>query len=113
MLLLILQAFVWFFVCFGIIQMVKLIINAYKRSVINENYLIVVKVINKEDSIEGILRSIVWDHLKQGSCPPPILVVDMGSTDDTVAILKRLASEYNFIHITDKDGYQDYFQGDK
>ena len=109
---LIFDALVWFFACFGIIQMVKLGFLSFKRNVISENYLIVVKVINKQDSIEGILRSIVWDNLKKGSCVPPILVVDMGSTDDTPSILKRLSDEYSFIHVTDKNGYQDYFQGD-
>ena len=109
---LILDAVLWFFACFGIIQLVKLSFATFKRNITEGSYLIVVKVINKQDTIEGILRSIVWDQLKKGTTPPPILVVDMGSTDDTMAILKRLAKEYSFIHITDKNSYQDYFQGD-
>ncbi len=109
---LIFDALVWFFACFGIIQLAKLMFFNYKRGDIGDSYIIVVKVINKQDSIEGILRSIVWDNLKKGSCVPPILVVDMGSTDETPTILKRLAEEYSFIHVTDKTGYQDYFQGE-
>ncbi len=109
---LIFDALVWFFACFGIIQLVKMIVLNFKNEGINNSYLIVVKVINKQDTIEGILRSIVWDNLKRGSCVPPILVVDMGSTDDTPSILKRLSQEYSFIHVTDKNGYQDYFQGE-
>ncbi len=111
MMKLILDALLWFFACFGIIQLIKLSFLSFKKSTLCENYLIVVKVINKQDAIEGILRSIVWDNLKKGGVPP-ILVVDMGSTDDTPMILQRLAREYSFIHVTDINGYKDYFQGD-
>lgn len=111
MMKLILDALFWFFACFGIIQLAKTVFLSFRKSAVAESYLIVVKVINKQDTIEGILRSIVWDNLKRGEVPP-ILVVDMGSTDDTPRILSRLEQEYSFIHVTDKNGYKDYFQGD-
>ena len=69
---------------------------------------IVVKVRNQEDNIEGIIRSIVWKSIDNGRIIPEILVVDLDSTDDTPDILERLSVRYDFIKVTDKQGYIDY-----
>lgn len=42
---------------------------------------------------------------KKRRARPKIIVVDLGSTDNTPDILKKLAGDYDFVQITDKEGY--------
>jgi len=67
-----------------------------------EERVIVIKTKNSEESIEYTIRSIVWKHLAQsfGGKVPTIIVVDMGSTDKTEEIVRRLSLEYSFIKYT-------------
>jgi len=73
---------------------------------------IVITVKNQQDTIEGIVRSVVWKNLNNhnGGVIPEILIVDMGSTDDTPEILKRLHEEYDFIQVTDSQGYLKFLE---
>lgn len=108
-----LEALMWFFALFGFVHLCKYIIEwLYLHLGGQDNPLIVVTVRNQQDSVEGILRSIVWNSLNNNSdrCVPNILVVDMGSTDDTRIILDKLAEEYQFIAVTDKEGYSEFLQ---
>ncbi len=104
-----LQSVVCFFAFYGIIQMGINIYewlhnSTYKR---NDNVHIIITVKNQQNSIEGIIRSVLWKSLNNshGGIVPNILVVDMGSTDETPDILKRLHIEYNFIEVTDSKSY--------
>ena len=73
----------------------------------NDDVYIIITVKNQQETIEGIIRSVVWKSLNNsnGGIVPNILVVDMGSTDETLNILKRLNIEYNFIEVTDSKNY--------
>ncbi len=105
-----LQSVFCFFVVYGVIQMG---INIYRELcnvyfVKNEDVYIIITVKNQQDTIEGIIRSIVWKSLNSkrgGGIVPNILVVDMGSTDETPEILERLCVEYDFIEVTDNVEY--------
>lgn len=105
------DAVIWFFAIFGVIQFCKYIMESifefFRKK--EEDQLIVITVKNQQDHIEGILRSVVWKSLnhKRGRQVPNILVVDLGSTDDTYTILERLCKEYQFLAVTDKQGYID------
>ena len=73
-----------------------------------ERTFIVVKVMNQEKNLEYIIRSIIWKNLSgtNGGRLPTVLIVDMGSTDDTAEIASRLAEDYPFIHFTDIEDYE-------
>ncbi len=62
---------------------------------------IIITTKNTEESIEGIIRSIVWQISNKPDnsfLPTGLFVVDLDSTDDTFIILQKLANEYTFIH---------------
>ena len=50
----------------------------------------------------GTLKSVVTSILASGLCPLEILIVNDGSTDDTGAIAKQLASSFDGLHIIDQ-----------
>lgn len=99
------SAVICFFAVFGIIQLVKNIFNEvckYK----NEFY-IVISVKNQQEYIEEIIRTTVWKSLNRlgGREVPQIYVVDCGSTDDTLGILERICSEYDFVSVMSREEY--------
>lgn len=107
---LIFNAVIWFCAIFGVIQLAKYIYESICQYLFKEEEpLIIITVKNQQESIEGILRSVVWKSLnnKRGRQVPNILVVDLGSTDETYNILEKLSKEYQFIAVTDKQGYID------
>lgn len=53
-----------------------------------------------EDSMEGVIRKIGLDSAVNGTVPcQGIAVVDMGSSDRTLEVLKRLKNEYAFLEV--------------
>lgn len=78
--------------------------NALKES-------IVMFVGNQEDSVEGIVRSAAWNEKSQngGDCRD-IVVVDLGSEDETFEILMRLQNEYEFVHAVSRENYIEKIQ---
>jgi len=101
----------WFFAIFGMIQMFKYLSEMIGTLFETKSEIvIVVTVRNQEENIENIIRSIVWKHLNgnRNGVIPTILVVDMDSTDNTMIILKKLCYEYEFIKVTNRQGYIDF-----
>ena len=105
------KSIIWFLVVFAIIQ---ILVNIYKYFYTikrndnkNKGIYIIVTVKNQQETVEGIIRSIVWRSLNKSyyGVVPNILIVDMGSTDDTLKILEKLHNEYEFIKVTDKEEY--------
>ena len=72
-----------------------------------DDSVIVVKVKNHEDSLEGIIRTLLLDYLKEfkSTTLPEILIVDFGSDDSTPKIASALADDYSFIHYTTSELY--------
>lgn len=103
-----LNALFWFFSIVGVFSLISdftgFLVSLGKEK--NEPC-IVLTVKNQQESVEGLIRSIVWQnlHAKNGGRVPKIIVVDLGSSDNTPDILNRIASDYDFIHVTDKEGY--------
>ena len=89
-----------------IVRVTELLFN--KDNDTEESTFIVVKVLNQEKNLEYIIRSIIWKNLTaaKGGKLPTVLIVDMGSTDETPEIASRLARDYPFIHCTDIDDYE-------
>ncbi len=65
----------------------------------------VLTVKNSEETIEGIVRSIAWRTLTGSEDAQELIVLDLGSEDQTFLILKKLAKEYPFIHPMKKNEY--------
>ena len=102
------QALFWFFAITGMFSLIVDSVNFFCSSLNQrEKARVVLTVKNRQDSVESQIRSIVWQYLHKNSIAgvPEIIVVDLGSTDDTPKILERIANDYSFVHITDKDGY--------
>ena len=72
-----------------------------------------ITVKNNENTVEGMVRSVVWQQLnsKNGGVLPKILIVDLGSSDDTLDIIKRLARDYSFIRAVSKEEYAQILEG--
>lgn len=68
-----------------------------------------VTVKNQQEDIEASVRSLVWKSraVCRDGRMPDIVVVDLGSSDDTPAILKRLEDEYDFLQIYTKQAFID------
>ena len=73
----------------------------------DNNAFIAIKVKNNDEELEGVVRRIIWQELKltNGGYVPTILIVDMGSTDDTQKIALKLCDDYDFIYYTTEDEY--------
>lgn len=77
---------------------------------LSESFVLFVK--NQEASIEGIVRSAVWRELSQrgGRTVDDIVVVDLGSGDETFEILMRLQNEYEFVYALKREQYIEKIQ---
>ncbi len=103
------KSVVVFLVCYALIDIIRRIISAVfsKSPHIKDDVFVVIKIKNKNEHIEGIVRSIIWRSLSSsgGSFVPSILIVDMGSDEKTVEIVKKLCDDYGFIYYTTEDEY--------
>jgi len=107
-----LDALFWFFAINGIFSILIDIISFFYSRINTDataERCIVLPVKNSQNDIEALLRSVVWQNLhnKNGGSVPDIFVVDLGSDDETPKILERICKDYDFIHVTDKEGYID------
>ena len=88
---------VLYFLYAFILEKEKLLVSPYT----------VLCVKNQAESIEATLRSLAWHIMSQNRTNKitDIIVVDLGSTDETFDILVCLAREYDFIHPMHKESY--------
>ena len=106
----ILQTVIWILAIYGLIQILIDIFNgiSFVNNNIRDMY-VLIAVKNQEETIEGIIRSIVFKNIynKNESLFNNIIITDMGSTDETLNILKRLTKEYTFLKVIDcKDSHE-------
>ena len=107
------EALLYFFVCVGIIRLSADIWNFFVHKAKSpDDMYVVLTVKNQQDTVEGMIRSIVWQNLqcKNGGVVPQVVVVNLDSADDTPIILERLSQTYDFIHVMDKAGYMDWIK---
>jgi len=106
-----LQIVIWILAIYGLIEISINIFNgiAMVNNNIKDMY-ILIAVKNQEDTIEGIVRSIVFKNIyyKNEDMFNNILIADMGSTDDTINILRKLSKEYSFLKIVDCKESQEF-----
>jgi len=100
---------VCFFAAVGIVSIYNryiLSLFEYGKEFIKPPY-IVITAKNQQENIETVIRSFIWKNyaLFEKNKIFDISVVDLGSYDDTLEILKQLEKEYNFLHIYTKESY--------
>ena len=78
----------------------------------NDDVFVIIKVRNREKDLEYIVRSIIWKNLSEsrGGFVPNVLIVDMGSDDDTPTIARKLADDYSFIYYVTSDEYLSFIE---
>ena len=77
----------------GVILTLELIIKAI-RNRHTENPYILIAVRNRADEIEGVIRTLMRKYPNS-----EFIVIDLGSTDDTHEILKKLSNDYSRIKV--------------
>lgn len=109
----IIQIIIWILAIYGLIEITIVIFNSIilvNKSI--EDMYIFLAVKNQEDSIEAIIRSIIFKNIynKNEDLFNNIIIADMGSTDDTINILKKLTCEYEFLKIIDCKESNDFLK---
>lgn len=98
----ILNAILWTMAIYGIIELIKTVLNIYLHTNLkSEGIYLIVAVKNQENKIEGFLRSMLFRILygKEENVKD-IIIADLDSTDDTKEILEKLSKDYNCIKVT-------------
>lgn len=101
-----------FFAVYGIVSMIVGIMGMQTREerykIIDKHFVIMVK--NAEDTIEDILREEIWDIIHKNQTAD-LYLVDTGSTDGTLEIVKLLEKSYSFLHGVTMEQYIDLLKG--
>lgn len=98
----ILNAILWTMAIYGMIELIKTVLNIYLHTNLkSEGIYLIIAVKNQENKIEVFLRSILFRILygKEENIKD-IIVADLDSTDDTKEILEKLSNDYNCIKVT-------------
>ena len=108
-----LNALFWFFAIVGVFSLLSDLFGLFVTIGKEKNEpCVVLTVKDQQETVEGLIRSIVWQnlHTNNGGRVPKIIVVDLGSRDNTPAILEKISQDYDFVQITDKEGYIELIQ---
>ena len=104
----VIKTLITFFCIYGLTDFLKSVLKFFFLSKNPlDNLVIVIKVLNSEKTLEGTIRMLIWKTLSTsyGGFTPNILIVDMGSTDSTAEIAKKLCNDYDFISYKTYDEY--------
>lgn len=93
-----------FFAAFGIVQMVAVgICSARKRRCDDALSYRVLVLKDCQDSVEGLVRAIGWENANDD-----LIVVDLGSADETPKILEKLERELGFLWVMNQAEFEEY-----
>lgn len=107
-----LLAVICFFAVYGIAQIIigyMTVQPIFDVGYVNSPHTVLV-VRNCADCIEATVRSYIWrmmteEEVDVDSLFGKLIIVDLGSSDDTSEILLRLGKEYECLHILNRDEY--------
>lgn len=105
MLRIIFESFIYVMALYGFFTAVgNLIDSLSKRVRIDKaSYKLVISVKNQEQTIEGIIRGIFEDELfRDKDSNSKVVVIDKGSTDETIKILKKLQQDYENLEVVEE-----------
>lgn len=100
----ILKTFITFFAIYGALALVSEVAKSVfcPSPTFDDDVFVILKVCNQQEKLESVVRGIIWKNLtlSNGGYVPNIVIVDMGSTDETAQIAQRLSMDYSFIYFT-------------
>ena len=96
----ILNVLLWTLALYGLIEIIKDILYATIYNSKSDGIYLIIAVKNKEDKIEGFLRSILFRFLYGKENIKNIIVTDLGSEDNTLKILDTLQEDYKYIKVS-------------
>jgi hypothetical protein len=103
------KTIITFFVFYALIDIVSKLLSMIfvKKPYCNEDVFVILKVKNQETNLEYLIRTLIWKNLSisRGGYIPNVIIVDMGSDDNTKLIGEKLACDYSFIHYMTNDDY--------
>ncbi len=109
MIVIIIKSLLTFLIIYGFVNLIEEVMQFFSNDNKNNNTdaIIVIKVKNSAETLEGAVRSVILRSLKYsyGGTIPDILIVDLGSEDETSEIAKRLCEDYPFIYYTTEELY--------
>lgn len=82
---------------------VKLIFGHKRTKDKGINYHHTLSVKDAGDTIESVIRAISFEDIRED-----VIVVDLGSKDDTFEIVKRLEMEYDFLRVMNIEEYKTF-----
>ena len=99
----ILNAAIWILALYGLIEIIKTIYYICTcTNLESDGIYFIVAVKNQEEKIEGFMRSILFKMIYgKEEYVKNVIVTDLGSTDKTKDIAKKLEEDYNFINVVD------------
>lgn len=80
---------IWCFAIYGILVMIQDITRSFTYQKVEENVKLIMTVKNVEDGIENYIRELKFSKNFYNN----LVVIDLGSTDDTLDILRELEGE--------------------
>ena len=98
----IINVLVWTLALYGLIEIIKDIIYTFVyNNLKSDGIYLIIAVKNKEDKIEGFLRSIMYraSNGKEKNIKD-IIVTDLGSNDKTLQIINNLKKDYGNIKVS-------------
>ena len=99
----VMNTFFWTLAFYGLFEIIKNIIyiSTYTKFKSDGIY-VIIAVKNQEEKIEGFMRSILFRILYgKEECIKNVIIADLGSTDKTKEIAKKLEDDYKIINIMD------------
>lgn len=88
---------------YGLIEIVKTIINSFTKISINSNGVYMILVLkNQEEKAEGITRSFLFRYIYgKDDILENIIIADLNSIDNTKEVLNKLKTDYEQIEVCD------------
>lgn len=100
------ELLVYLFAVYGMLSLIISAIESFskRKKPSNNGVRLVILIKNQQDNVEGIVKTILSgetarDIVSNGK----LYIVDMGSEDETIKILKKLKNNYDMIEIFNKD----------
>ena len=97
------NAVIWILAIYGLIEIIKTIYYICTcTNLESDGIYFIIAVKNQEEKIEGFMRSILFRILYgKEECIKYVIITDLGSTDNTKEIAKKLEQDYKFINVLD------------
>ena len=97
------NAVIWVLALYGLMEIIKTIYYICTcTNLESDGIYFIIAVKNQEEKIEGFMRSILFRILYgKEECIKNVIITDLGSTDRTKEIAKKLEQDYKFINVLD------------